>query len=154
MKGKSRNPKLYKSAKNSILDMKTDNFKQKLLGQDPFSEIFGQEATKEQIISALLAKRHIIIVGPPGIGKTTLAKSIAKLLPEIKVNDCGYNCNPLKPLCPNCRKGEKKKIKTITGLQRFIRVQGSPDLTVEDLIGDIDPIKAIKFGALSIEAFT
>jgi len=37
---------------------------------------------------------------------------------------------------------------------RFTRIQGSPDLTVEDLLGDIDPIKALKFGPLSIEAFT
>ena len=36
----------------------------------------------------------------------------------------------------------------------FVRIQGSPDLTAEDLIGDIDPIKAMKFGPLSIEAFT
>src|SRR3989344_8130867 len=36
----------------------------------------------------------------------------------------------------------------------FVRVQGSPDLAVEDLLGDIDPLKALKFGPLSIEAFT
>lgn len=133
----------------------SEELKPKLLEKkDIFPDILGQTEVKYQLKSALMCGRHIIIVGSPGIGKTTLAKSVAKLLPEIKVNDCGYNCNPAKPLCPNCRKGEKKKIKTITGLQRFIRVQGSPDLTVEDLIGDIDPIKAIKFGALSIEAFT
>ncbi|MBI5881132.1 AAA family ATPase [archaeon] len=39
-------------------------------------------------------------------------------------------------------------------MERFVRVQGSPDLTAEDLIGDIDPAKAMKFGPLSIEAFT
>jgi len=80
---------------------------------------------------AILAKKNIIIVGPPGIGKTTLAKNIAKLLPDTK-----------------------EKSKTIKGIDRFIRIQGSPDLTVEDLLGDIDPIKALKFGPLSVEAFT
>ena len=35
-----------------------------------------------------------------------------------------------------------------------MRVQGSPDLTAEDLLGDIDPIKALQFGPLSLEAFT
>ena len=44
--------------------------------------------------------RHIILVGPPGIGKTTFAKSVAKMLPETKVNDCNFNCDPKKPPPP------------------------------------------------------
>lgn len=121
--------------------------------KDPFKDILGQETTKKQLMSALSMDRHIIIVGPPGIGKTTLAKNVAKLLPELEVNDCSYHCDPHSPVCPECRT-KKPKTKKITGEQRFIRIQGSPDLTVEDLLGDIDPIKAMKFGPLSIEAFT
>jgi len=121
--------------------------------KDPFKDIFGQESTKKQLMSALSMDRHIIIVGPPGIGKTTLAKNVAKLLPEIEVNDCSYHCDPNNPICPECRTS-KPKTKKIKGEQRFIRIQGSPDLTVEDLLGDIDPVKAMKFGPLSIEAFT
>src|SRR3990167_7726600 len=86
-----------------------------------FPDIIGQDNVKQAVKSALLSDRHIILVGPPGIGKTTLAKNIAKLL------------------------GKKTP---------FVRVQGSPDLTVEDLLGDIDPVKALKYGPLSIEAFT
>jgi len=111
----------------------------KLLQKDPFKSIIGLQETKDQIKSALLTKRHIILVGQPGIGKTTLAKSISKLL------DDDYTINPLT--------GEKSETK-LSGEERFVRVQGSPDLTAEDLIGDIDPIKAMKFGPLSIEAFT
>jgi len=93
-----------------------------LLGKDdPFKDIIGQNVTKKLVKSALLAQRHIIVVGPPGVGKTTLAKNVAKMLG----NDAP-----------------------------FVRVQGSPDLTVEDLLGDIDPIKAMKHGPLSPEAFT
>ena len=101
--------------------MITKELQKKLLEKDPFTDIIGQDNVKSAVKSALLADRHIIFVGPPGVGKTTLAKNIAKLL--------GKNTP-------------------------FVRVQGSPDLTVEDLLGDIDPVKALKFGPLSIEAFT
>lgn len=89
--------------------------------KDPFTDILGQDKVKKAIKSALLTDRHTILVGPPGIGKTTLAKNISQFL------------------------GKKTP---------FVRIQGSPDLTVEDLLGDIDPVKALKYGPLSIEAFT
>ena len=129
-------------------------FKTTFVGKDVFTDIMGQEPTKQQIKSALLMGRNFIIVGRPGIGKTTLSKNIAKLLPEMIVNECNYNCDPKNPLCPSCRSQNAKKTKKIPGIDRFVRVQGSPDLTVEDLLGDIDPIKALKFGPLSLEAFT
>jgi MoxR-like ATPase len=100
--------------------MLTETIRKKLIEKDPFTDILGQDESKKAIASALLSKRHIIIIGPPGIGKTTLAKNVSSLLGEAP----------------------------------FVRVQGSPDLTVEDLLGDIDPIKALKFGPSSIEAFT
>ena len=121
---------------------------------DVFPDVFGQSVAKKQFKSSLLAGRHILIIGPPGVGKTTLARALASLLPEITVNDCDFNCDPQKPLCPKCRLGKKCATKKIAGLGRFVRVQGSPDLTVEDLLGDIDPVKALTFGPTSVEAFT
>jgi len=102
--------------------MKTKELTKTILQErDSFTDIIGQDKVKSAIKSALLSDRHMILVGPPGIGKTTLAKNISHLL------------------------GKKTP---------FVRVQGSPDLTVEDLLGDIDPVKALKFGPLSLEAFT
>ncbi|MBW2969944.1 AAA family ATPase [Candidatus Woesearchaeota archaeon] len=131
----------------------SQHFQKVFLQTDPFTDILGQDRTKHQLKSALLMDRHLIILGPPGIGKTTLAKNAAKLLPTMTLNDCQYHCDPEQPLCPEC-KTKKIKIKKVTGEERFVRVQGSPDLTVEDLMGDIDPVKALQYGPTSIQAFT
>jgi len=88
--------------------------------EDIFKNIIGKEEVKFQIKSALTMNRNIILIGPPGCGKTTFAKNIADSIDE----------------------------------KKFVRVQGSPDLTAEDLLGDIDPMKALEFGPLSKEAFT
>jgi Mg-chelatase subunit ChlI len=128
------------------------NFKQ-FIGSDPFMHIFGQTESKRHIMSALLMNRHIILVGPPGIGKTTLAKNVSKLLPEVVLNNCNFHCDPKVPFCPQCKTGKSRPMK-VSGEQRFVRIQGSPDLTVEDLLGDIDPVKAMQFGPLAIESFT
>lgn len=131
---------------------------QKTILKEQFDDILGQSAVKKALKSALLMNRHIVIIGSPGIGKTTLAKNVSKILPKIEVADCGFNCLINKPICPSCisKNKSKEKIPTIklSGEERFIRVQGSPDLTAEDLLGDIDPIKAITYGPLSLEAFT
>lgn len=91
----------------------------KFAKEDIFKDIIGQEKIKFEIKSALISGRNVILVGPPGCGKTTFAKCIASALPD----------------------------------HNFVRVQGSPDLTAEDLLGDIDPMKAIEFGPTSKEAF-
>lgn len=135
------------------MPMIQEHFKKIFVGKDAFNDILGQDSVKQEMKSALLIGRHILIIGPPGIGKTTFAKNVAKLLPDMEVNDCPYHCDSKHPVCPECKQG-KSKIKKIPGAQRFVRIQGSPDLTAEDLIGDIDPAKAMQYGPLSIEAFS
>ena len=135
------------------------NVNREVFLKEKFGDILGQPQVKNQLKSALLMGRHVIVVGPPGIGKTTLARNLASNLPEIEViKGCEYNCTPNLILCPSCKlkkqKNEKLETIKIGGKERFVRIQGSPDLSSEDLLGDIDPIKAIKYGPLSIEAFT
>lgn len=127
------------------------------LPSNPYPSIIGLDDVKKQLTSALLLGRHVVLVGNPGMGKTTLVKDVANLLPVRKLNTCGFHCTPQQPVCPTCKSAQDKdgiETKDYKGKELFVRVQGSPDLTVEDLIGDIDPIKAMRYGPLSPQAFT
>jgi Mg-chelatase subunit ChlI len=114
----------------------------------------GPAETKLEILAVLAAGRNLLLEGPVGSGKTLLGESIAAALPPIRLAGCHFNCLPGEAACPQCRAGLVVSGEVqLSGPERFVRVQGSPDLFPEDLVGDVDPAAALAHGALDPRAF-
>ena len=140
----------------------SDELREEILrrGSDVLKAWIGDERTKRRILAILVAGKHLLLEGPPGSGKTLIARELAKALPPMTAVDCDFNCYADHPTCPQCtaprpalgirRRG---RVVEIPGEERFVRVQGSPELTAEDLVGDIDPVLAFRYGPFDPRAF-
>jgi len=123
-----------------------------------FSGFQADEEVKESLIASLCSGHNILILGPPGCGKTTAANRITTILEDIEVvADCPLNCAPDDASCPWCaeatEKGTERKTGTLPGAGRVKRVQGSAELVPQDLIGDLDPEAIFTYGLHSLAAY-
>jgi len=117
----------------------------------PFTAIVGQEKMKKALIlnaiNPLLG--GVLIRGEKGTAKSTAARALADLLPEIDVvENCVFNCNPYNTIemCLNCRE-KKEKGENLSVFKRKIKVVDLPLGATEDRVaGTIDIEKAIKKG--------
>ena len=123
-------------------------------GDQLFPGIMGYEDTViPQVINAILSRHHFILLGLRGQAKTRLIRLMTTLLDAHApyIEGCEIHDNPYQPICRRCRdlvaaQGDDTPIAWLSRDQRYVEKLATPDVTIADMIGDIDPIKAARRG--------
>src|SRR6185503_15755207 len=119
-------------------------------GEPLFPGVGGYESTVEpQIVNALLSRHDFILLGLRGQAKTRILRTLVRFLDEWlpAIEGCPLNSDPFLPLTHHAKAaldqhGDQTPIFWIHRDQRYQEKLATPDVTIADLIGDIDPIKA------------
>jgi len=149
---------------NTIRELKESGYKAKSIkeeirqnlikkleaGDETFSGIIGYEDTViPDVERALLSKHNILFLGLRGQAKTRMARQMTALLDDYipVITGSDINDDPLNPLSKYAKdliheKGDDTPIEWMHRSQRYGEKLATPDVSVADLIGDIDPIKA------------
>src|SRR6202522_4046142 len=122
--------------------------------QPIFPGIVGFEDTViPQIVNAVLSKQNFILLGLRGQAKSRILRGLTELLDEQMpyIAGCEIRDNPYHPLCKRCRdlvaaQGAATPIAWLPRKDRYVEKLATPDVTVADLVGDLDPIKAARGG--------
>jgi magnesium chelatase subunit I len=128
-------------------------------GEELFPGIIGYEDTViPQVENAILSGQDIIFLGERGQAKTRMARNLVNLLDdEIPViAGCEINDNPFEPICKACRdmveeKGDRVEITWLPRDNRYGEKLATPDITISDLIGEVDPVRVAEGRYLSDE---
>src|SRR6478672_7837115 len=132
-----------------------DNLVRKLdRGDALFPGIIGYDETViPQLVNAILSRHNFILLGLRGQAKSRILRGLIDLLDDrIPVMPgCEIHDNPLAPLCSACRArvtkhGDALAIGWLPRDARFVEKLATPDVTIADIVGDIDPIKAAQAG--------
>src|SRR5271169_5857415 len=123
-------------------------------GETLFPGVHGYEDTVvPQIVNALLSRHNFILLGLRGQAKSRILRGLIQLLDtEIPVvAGCEINDDPLRPICRACREkiaaeGDSTAISWMPRENRFVEKLATPDVTMADIIGDVDPIRAARGG--------
>ena len=138
---------ISKSIKTELRDNLIKSLK---TGQTTFPGMHGYELTViPQLERAILSKHNINLLGLRGQGKTRIARLMVNLLDEYipVVSGSEMNDDPFEPISRYAKdliaeKGDETPIDWLHRSERFFEKLATPDVTIADLIGDIDPIKA------------
>jgi magnesium chelatase subunit I len=138
-----------------VKDELRDNLVTKLRKGGPiFPGIVGYDDTVvPQIVNAVLSRHNFILLGLRGQAKSRILRALTSLLDAHMpyVAGCEIHDNPYAAICRPCRErlekcGDATAIAYLTPEERYVEKLATPDVTIADLIGDIDPIKAARGG--------
>ena len=144
-----------KLPQRSVKDELRENLICRLQKREPlFPGIVGFDDTVvPQVVNAVLSRHNFILLGLRGQAKTRLIRMLATLLDERipYVLGCEIRDNPFVPICKGCRDklrelGDATPIAWLSREERYVEKLATPDVTIADMIGDIDPIKAARAG--------
>jgi magnesium chelatase subunit I len=150
-------------AARSVKDELRANLIKKLKsGEKLFQGILGyEESVIPQLVNGILSKHNLILLGTRGQAKSRIIRQLTELLDEEIPIIAGseVNDNPLAPLSAYGRQqidlhGDETKIDWVKRENRFVEKLATPDVTIADIIGDVDPIKAAKGGHLLSDELT
>src|SRR5690242_18459565 len=128
-------------------------------GEELFPGIIGYEETViPQIENAILSGQDIIFLGERGQAKTRMARSLVNLLDEEVpfIAGCEINDDPFDPVCKACREkvaeqGDRVEIDWLPRDRRYGEKLATPDITISDLVGEVDPVRVAEGRYLSDE---
>jgi magnesium chelatase subunit I len=144
-----------KVPRRPVKDELRDNVIRKLrAGGTLFPGIHGYDDTvTPQIVNAILSRHDFILLGLRGQAKSRILRALAGLLDDAIpiVPGCEINDDPLAPICGACRarireEGDALPVAWLPREARYVEKLATPDVTIADIVGDIDPIKAARSG--------
>jgi magnesium chelatase subunit I len=123
-------------------------------GERLFPGIVGYDETViPQLVNAVLSKHDFILLGLRGQAKSRILRGLADLLDEAVpvMPGCEVSDDPMAPICAACRSrisrdGDDTPIAWLPRDSRYVEKLATPDVTIADILGDIDPIKAARAG--------
>ncbi len=123
-------------------------------GETLFPGVMGYEDTVvPQIVNAILSRHNFILLGLRGQAKTRMARMLTRLLDPVSpyIAGCEIRDHPFRPICKRCldlvaEMGDETSVAWLKSEDRYVEKLATPDVTIADMIGDIDPIKAARRG--------
>jgi magnesium chelatase subunit I len=149
--------------RRSVKDEMRENLRAKLAaGETLFPGVLGYEDTVvPRVVNAILSRHNFILLGLRGQAKSRILRALADLLDdEIPVMPgCEIHDDPLAPLCAACRARVREEedaleVGWLPREARYVEKLATPDVTIADIIGDLDPIKAARRGLTLADELT